>query len=424
MDVERELTRVLHERVVPAGTGDPVPSVRAGMRRRRRGQQLQAFCAAVAVLAVGGTASLLLSDARGPRTGPLPVVTQPGAEPAPQGFLAEDLSWVSVEDGFAVGTAPCAQGRCVHVLRTGDGGGSWSDTAGDGLPTSCEASCPTRVRFADTDVGYLFGPTLFMTTDGGASWTHQPGLSTYGLETARGTAVRVVTDRGCPGCRFEVQRSAVGTSGWATVQRSGLLRSDAELARQVHDVVIALKANPAGGAGDAHTSLLLSRDDGATWTTRRDPCGSTSSNDTGEVDATHVVLSLAGDVVALCRRRERLDSGGSTSVTLSGNGGATFSAPTGLPPGYDAGRVTGAGQGLLLAETYRPDDARTAVLQRSTDGGRTWTEVARAALPGGETDAPYLAFSTTSVATWVPQPGTSVWRSSDGGVTWSQHPFG
>jgi photosystem II stability/assembly factor-like uncharacterized protein len=424
VDVERELSRVLHAHAVPVPTHDPVPAVRAGMRRRRRAQRLQTVCASVAVLAVAGTASWLLSGSHGPGTGPQPVVTQPGAEPAPTGFRAGDLSWVSVDDGFAVGTAPCAQGRCVHVLRTADGGVTWSDTGGDGLPSSCAGSCPTRVRFADTEVGYLFGPTLFMTTDGGATWTDQPGASTYGLETARGTAVRLVTDQVCPGCRFELQRSPVGTADWATVHRSDLMRSDAALVRQVHQLVAALEANPAGGAGDAHTTLLLSQDDGTTWTTRPDPCGVTPGNAAGEVDATRVVLSLTGEVVALCQRRERLPGGGSSSVTLSGNGGVTFGAPTGLPAGYDAGVVAAAGEGVLLAETYRPDHADAVVLQRSTDGGRTWTEVARAPLPGGDTDTPYLAFSTTRVATWVPQPGSAVWRTSDGGATWTEHPFG
>jgi hypothetical protein len=423
VDVERELSRVLQAHAVPVPTDDPVPAVHAGMRRRRRAQRLQTVLTSVAVLAVAGTASWLLSDPRGPSTGPQPVVTQPGAEPAPTGFRAGDLSWVSVEDGFAVGTAPCAQGRCVHVLRTSDGGATRSDTAGSGLPTSCDGSCPTRGRFADTEVGYLFGPTLFMTTDGGSTWTNQPGSSTYGLETARGTAVRLVTRQGCPGCRFELQRSVVGTAEWSTVQRSGLLRSDAELVRQVHQLVATLKANPAGGAGDAHVSLLLSQDDGTTWTQRDDPCGSPSSNDPDEVDTAHVVLSLTGEVVVLCQRRAWRSNGGNSTVVLSADGGATFSTPTGFAEATDATSVAAAGNGVLLAQTHQGNSAEL-VLQRSTDGGRTWTEVARAPLPDGDTDAPYLAFSTTTVATWVPQPGSSVWRSSDGGATWAEHPFG
>jgi photosystem II stability/assembly factor-like uncharacterized protein len=423
VDVERELSRVLHAHAVPVPTHDPVPAVRAGMRRRRRAQRLQTVCASVAVLAVAGTASWLLSGSHGPGTGPQPVVTQPGAEPAPTGFRAGDLSWVSVDDGFAVGTAPCAQGRCVHVLRTTDGGVTWSDTGGDGLPSSCAGSCPTRVRFADTEVGYLFGPTLFMTTDGGATWTDQPGASTYGLETARGTAVRLVTDQVCPGCRFELQRSPVGTADWATVHRSDLMRSDAALVRQVHQLVAALEANPAGGAGDAHTTLLLSQDDGQTWTQRDDPCGTTPGDAADEIDAAHVVLSLTGEVVVLCQRRAWRSNGGNSTGILSADGGATFSTPTGFAEATDATSVAAAGNGVLLAETHQGSSG-DVVLQRSTDGGRTWTEVARAPLPGGDTDAPYLAFSTTRVATWVPQPGSAVWRTSDGGATWTEHPFG
>lgn len=418
MELEADLSRVLRAHAVGSPVADPVAAVHAGMARRQRRQWLRAATGALAVLAVAGSAVWVVTEPD--RTSR----QQLAGAPVPDGFRADDLSWVSVEDGFALGTAACAKGRCVHVLRTRDGGRSWVSTSGSGLPTGCEGSCPTRVRFADRSTGYAFGHTLLMTTDGGATWTAQPGPVTYGLEVARGTAVRVVAREGCPGCRFEVQRSAVGTTDWVTVQTSEELRSDAELARQVDQVVVALKANAAGGAAGAATGLLISPDGGSTWTRRDDPCQdpATVGNSPDETVAAHVVLSLTGEVVALCQRRGWRSNGGNSTVTVSGDDGVSFAPPTGFPEATDASLFTGAGKGVLLAETRQGGNG-DVVLQRSLDGGRTWAEVARTKQVDGATDAAYLAFSTAMVATWVPQPGGVVWRTQDAGATWTEHRF-
>lgn len=418
MDLERELARVLRAHTAPAPAADPVTAVRAGMARRRRHQRLSTSIAGALVVAVLGAAAWVLND-------PQPTTQQQLAgDPVPDGFRASDLSWVSVEDGFALGTAACARGRCVHLLRTRDGGRTWSDTSGSGLPDGCDDACPTHVRFADRAVGYAFGPGLLMTTDGGATWSSQPGPSTYGLETARGTVVRVVTADGCPGCRFEVQRSAVGTNDWVTVHTSDEQRAGARLARQVDQVAVSLLANPAGGAGDAHISLLLSPDGGTTWTRRDDPCldPATAGTDPDETDAAQVGLSLSGEVVVLCQRRGARSNGGNSTVVLSTDAGARFSTPTGFPEATDASLLAASGTGVLLAET-RQGGSRAVVLQRSLDGGRTWAEVASTKQVDGLTDAAYLAFSTATVATWVPQPGGTVWRSLDAGATWTEHRF-
>jgi photosystem II stability/assembly factor-like uncharacterized protein len=423
VDLEHELTRVLRTHDTALPVADPVEAVHAGMRRRRRTQRLQVAVTTAAVIGVvGGVGWAITDNPLRTHSAPGPVVSQPVGVPVPAGFTATDLSWVTVQDGFAIGTAPCGTTlRCAHVLRTTDGGATWSDTSASGL-VKCADLCPNRVRFADTQTGYAFGGGLYMTTDGGMSWTSQPGPDTYGLEVANGTAVRVVTRTpGCPGCQFEVQRSTVGSTTWDTVRTSDEYRTSADLVRQLDAVAVALKANPAGGAGDAHISLLLSADGGTTWTRRDDPCRAASQGVADEVDAVRVQLSLRSEVVALCQRRTLGSDGGNTSLTISSDGGATFSTPTGFPAHTDASLVA-AGRGVLLAETHQANGT-DVVLQRSTDDGRTWAEVARAPLPNGDTAGPYLAFSTGSTATWVPQAGTSVWRSSDGGQTWTVHAF-
>jgi photosystem II stability/assembly factor-like uncharacterized protein len=427
----------MHANAVAPPVEDPVAAVHLGMRRRQRVRRVQAAAAALAVVAVAAGVTTLVGDPwSSTRVTPVPgaslttvptpqATTEPTTGPTagsnvPASSQGADLSWVSVSDGFALTTATCGSGRCSHLLSTTDGGRTWTDVGASGLPDACSTSCPLRVRFADRLVGYVYGDGLVMTTDGGRTWTRQPGPDTHGLEIAGGTALRVVELTGCPGCRFAVQRSDAGSSTWTTVRTSDELRSAAELARQGDDVAVALKANPAGGAGDAHTSLLLSRDGGTTWTVRDDPCGGGPSNDPDEVDAVQVSWSLDHQLVVLCQRRMYRSNGGNSTVTVSADGGRTFSRPTGFPEATDA-HLVAAGIGVLLAQTRQGIDQHVA-LQRSTDGGTTWTEVARASLTQGEEQG-YLAFSTEQVATWAPPGARAVWRTTDGGATWTEHAF-
>jgi hypothetical protein len=50
----------------------------------------------------------------------------PAGGPVPAGFHAVDLTFVDVNDGWALGTAPCASAPCTSILRTTDGGLSWA----------------------------------------------------------------------------------------------------------------------------------------------------------------------------------------------------------------------------------------------------------------------------------------------------------
>src|SRR4051794_21631848 len=49
----------------------------------------------------------------------------PAGGPVPAGFNGYDLTWVSNDDGWALGTAPCDNRPCTSILRTTDGGKSW-----------------------------------------------------------------------------------------------------------------------------------------------------------------------------------------------------------------------------------------------------------------------------------------------------------
>lgn len=115
------------------------------------------------------------SASAGPSVGP---TAKALAGPVPAGFAATSVTWVSPDEAFVLGTAPCAHAPCTSVLRTLNRGATWA-----GLPAPAEpVGAPGQggvvwgIRFATPEHGFVFGDGLWETTDGGARWSRVTGL--------------------------------------------------------------------------------------------------------------------------------------------------------------------------------------------------------------------------------------------------------
>lgn len=436
--LEEGLRRALHDprRALPVAA-DPVEPVRRGMRRRRG--RRAGLAGALAVLVLGGGAAALVvpgtSRSPVPATGPSVVTApvgptsppssppataaarRPGGPPVPAGFRAADLSFVSAGTGWALGTAPCSTAPCTSLLRTDDGGRTWYGgpapvaylPALDHSQACGTSGCISGLRFANSEVGYAYGPALLMTTDGGATWQRQTAPPVLALEAARGTVLRVVTNTpGCPPyCSTVVQRAAVGGHTWTSVYTPPVRAGDVELLRQGGQVALLVKGNLAGGSGDARTAFSVSRDGGTTWTDRPDPCSPGTSNDPAESDAVSGAFAPDGTLVVLCRVRSQARTPPNT-VVRSSDAGLSFSAPVVAP--RDVVSVAAATADRWVVETA---SGGYDTLRLTTDGGRSWHDVAQ---QGGVGNS-FLAFTTALTAHWVgAQP--AVWVTTDGGRTW------
>lgn len=428
LELELELRRVLRARPEPEPVPDPLPGVHRGIRRRRRLRQASFAGTALAVVGVVAGAALLVGPAThrslppAATTSPVqptaaptvtrpPLVVPPPDAGVPAGFAATDLSFVSATHGFAIGGALCPGIPCRALLATTDSGASWSRRS---APACTRGTCPTHVRFASDRIGYAWGFNgLFLTVDGGRSWSRQSGPTVYGLEVAHGVAVRVVTADACPGCRFVVQTSLVGSTVWQTTYTSSEQRTDAGLVRSGSRLAVPLYAHPSGGSSAPQTtSLLLSTDDGRSWVRRDDPCTTTGT----EVDAAGVSFSPAGELVVLCRNRQ---AGTGTTLIVSADGGRTF-GPRRTVPAIAPDAATGAGPGVLVAVGTTGSTTR---LVRSGDAGATWQQVASEPAANGATTPVLLAFTSPSTGWWVGPSGRRLWRTTDGGRTWTSRSF-
>ncbi len=175
--------------------------------------------------------------------------------PRPTGFTVTDLTWVSDTQGWALGTAPCAQAPCTSVVHTLDGGHTWaglpapkayldSDPVASGTPPcSATVACVDGIRFANATTGYAFGiSSLWLTTDGGHTWAERSTTPTDALEVDGNMVVRI-THSGSespPGIPYQVQATTVGSTSWHALAAPALNGDSAELAVQGADLYEAI----------------------------------------------------------------------------------------------------------------------------------------------------------------------------------------
>ena len=135
------------------------------------------------------------------------------------GFAAASVTFVSSDDGWALGTV----GGALALARTQDGGSTWTSVtpppthfSGQGVEASSGVS---GIRFANTEDGWVYGPELWATQDGGSTWTEisLPGVAAgspvWSLETSGGIVAAAVQATGT--ASLDIETSPVGSSAWS-----------------------------------------------------------------------------------------------------------------------------------------------------------------------------------------------------------------
>src|SRR6202041_195206 len=154
----------------------------------------------------GGGASS--TAAAGPATSAASsTVSVPSGGPVPTGFAAASVTFVSPDEAFVLGTAPCAKAPCTSILRTLDRGANWrglpAPVAPLAAPSEVAGPAVWGIRFANPLDGFVFGNGLWETTDGGEHWASaaSPGSSIESLEVIDGQVLAVTAtctpDGGC-----------------------------------------------------------------------------------------------------------------------------------------------------------------------------------------------------------------------------------
>ena len=410
-------------------TFDAQPSVLVGSETTPTQCDRQCILVAVAV-----------KEARGVAPKPAPTATTPLAFTFPVGTadLADSsllsTSWISATQGWALAAQPCASGTCTRLAHTTDGGQHWQvlpdpPAALQEGTTDCTVhACVSQVSFASPKVGYLYGPALLMTTDGGLTWHVQPGLQTGTLTIADGQVYRgAFTSDGCPGpCHPSLQAARAGSADWRTIigQITEPDRgSFGQIAVSGPDVLVDMIGSLAGPF-PAHAIVYRSTNGGATWARQAaDPCSGLGPGGPAEEDDLIGLAAAPGGFFAgLCYRRASMD----TFVITSADAGATWRATAAAPPGQALGLVTAVSPDTIAVATEATggNGTWTARLLVTTDGGRHWdvgaTDVQHL---GGDGSVPAsIGFETPLAGQWLGD-AHGIWRTADGGLHWTRTAF-
>jgi hypothetical protein len=357
----------------------------------------------------------------------------PAGVPVPAGFQAASVTFASPDLGWVLGTAQCSAPPCTSILRTSDGGQTWTaiqapatKILGAGLATEAPVgSGVSGLRFADPSDGWAFGPDLWATHDGGATW-HQvtiPGMASaqvVALEASAGSVQAVLYNMtSTSGSGVRVASSPVGTDDWTVSPLrvefgAGPVPSTQLVLAGTTGWLLQVDRTVVGGA------RLVN----GTWVAWTPPCASV-------VGPAVLAASSPTELVAACDVGLWSTPQGE-HLYVSHDGGTTFTeSGTPVPLDQTAEIANPAAGSVVVAGTTSQGSA----IVGSFDGGLTWQTMLTSGLSGSQ--APmftYLGFTTSTqgvaitasgagTANGLQQVGTLL-MTRDGGHTWVAVAFG
>jgi hypothetical protein len=363
---------------------------------------------------VFGTAALAALTVASP-AGATPAITQANQAPAAAvgaSFSPVAASFLSPTSGFVLGGVKCVELRppcSARLAATTTGGAHWRFV---GAPDVQLGTAVSEVLFASGRDGWLYGPELWSTHDGGARWRSLSlGGSVVNMAASAGRVYAVVQQDHAAGTPWELFTSPAGRDAWTRIGK------------------ITSGPNPEAGPGAGlavsgraawfgSNSNLWAAADGVHW--RRIPFRCPGKT-FGLFD---IAAASSSDVVFLCVGPGIGQGGFRNEVLTSANAGRTVHLAAGGP---------GGGNQFWLAEP--PGRARVisgggslnnSVLSRSVNGGKTWENFIVPASDGGPQPLNSLSYVSRTVG-WVVVSGIfapgDLLRTSNAGGTWQKVSF-
>ena len=126
--------------------------------------------------------------------------------PVPRNFQPTSVTFVGQGIGAVIGQAgtpgrcPIIPVDCTSLAGTSDYGTSWYGVSAPVTGAPDGSRGVGQLRFLDTREGWAFGPELWVTHDGGSTWTREKtyGMRVTDLETAGNRAFALFAT--CTGC--------------------------------------------------------------------------------------------------------------------------------------------------------------------------------------------------------------------------------
>jgi hypothetical protein len=299
---------------------------------------------------------------------PVPVGSLP-IGPVPKGFVPASVTFVSLDTGWVLGSAPCGSTTCVVVLKTLDAGRTWASINPPPTPFMNDAiddySAVSEIRFADAMNGWAFEPGLWATHDGGAHW-HQiflPTTTTAGIiddvETARGIVHASLLGYGNGDTNIET--SAIGTDSW----RATSIAVTAGAGPEPFGAVV-LSGDNGWMVQVDRTVIGGARFEGDRWSTWQPPCESGGGG-------LYLAAATATSLAAVCTDGQWANFPQRVVVSFSSNAGTSFDLARTQPDIVDSYGAASPMPGEVVIATQGANG--NIELIATDNGGATWEKV-------------------------------------------------
>jgi photosystem II stability/assembly factor-like uncharacterized protein len=332
---------------------------------------------------------------------PPPVVSPPATSATLVSFPPLSVSAVGPNVYWVLGSAPCAGRQCAALDYTADAGATFTRIGHNGaggemppVPTTVEDGTTVRdVRFGDAKNGWLYGGAFYTTHDGGSTWSADTSLPNDVVDVAAASghvwAVALSAQNGSES--YGLYHATYGSSGTGTWTKVPL---GASIIAQPGLAVVNQTAFLLAQVGNGQDETFVVAGDGKSLVSQPAPCASSGNT-----------VSVAGDSALWIRC-----AGDNTiSVFVSNDHAVHWQA------------VSAASAAVLVGGV----DATHALIE-STDGmhliSTAGDSVPVPYAPGADARSlpGFIGFTTTKLGFIVTDgTGAQLWRTTDGGLTWS-----
>jgi hypothetical protein len=374
-----------------------------------------------------------------PSSSPSPRAAATGPPPVPANFMPSSVTFVSASVGWVIGQAgfpghcgPPRANICTSLAGTDNGGESWFGVRAPVVGPPNGGYGVSQVRSLDGADGWVFGPQLYATHNGGQTWTKIPthGMRVTDLETVAGRAFAVwarCTGTGvafAASCTsFSLYSTPAGLDQWAPVPgvtglttRQSAAASSAQLALTgTRGYLLAPDGDVYSGPVTSATGWQVVTADGAPVT----GCGLPGPAQRSGAPSQSMLATTGPGLVELCTGQTPSDPQGKILV-YSPDGGHTWEQAGTAPRAGVATSLSGTPDGQVLVATDIGIDVSTTAPEAHPQA-LSWRTVKGASLPGGFS---YVGMTTSvqGVAIPVDQSLHAVWFTYDGGKRWQASP--
>jgi photosystem II stability/assembly factor-like uncharacterized protein len=357
--------------------------------------------------------------------------------PVPPNFQPTSVTFVGSYVGAVIGQAGtrghCATRYCTSLAGTSDYGTSWYGVSAPRTGPPDGSQGVSQIRFLTTSDGWAFGPQLWVTHNGGASWTREntDGMRVTDLETAGDRAFALFAT--CTGSgasyaatctSFSLYSSQATSDQWLPVPGAAAdLGLPQTAGTQAASASLVLTGGPTTGRGYllAPSGELLSGPlTGAAWTMVGQPKQCLPGPPGPEGQPTGALLAAgSGRLILVCNKVTSAAGDSQAKIVMQSSDGGTSWSVVGDAPSAGSATSVDAAQGNLVVL------ATDAGIYRSGTGGRTWqlTQASPNGTAAAEHGFSYVGMTSSVDGVALPaDPGLhEVFITTDGGSAWQPH---